>query len=381
MPPPNTLTGVNTGALATDPHGFAGIATFAVLDSNNEISSSVTIDFTTGGYANLGAAIAAVNAGLTGGTLSLTNGVMSFDATGASDGVAILPDATTPALRGGRGFSHFFGLNNLIEARGAAHADTGLASGDTHGFGATGTVDMELIGPDGARSVSFTLDFSTAGTSVGGLVTALNTGFGATGSFALDANGRLAFTPASGFGEHALYVTNDTSARGTTTIGFSEFFQVGSNHEMDPAFDLDVASAIVADPNLLATATLDLGAAAGVPALNVGDNSGVSAINALVHTTRAFRANGDLPASTTTVSSYAGQILSRTALDAAQIDNREQDAIAIKDSVKDRRAAASGVNLDEELSKLVIYENAYNAAARLITAANDMFDTLLGVAA
>lgn len=381
VPPPNTLTGVNTGALSTDPHGFGGIATFAVLDSNNEISSSVTIDFTTGGYANLGAAITAINAGLTGATMSLTNGVLTFDATNASDGVAILPDATTPASRGGRGFSHFFGLNNLIEARAASHADTGLASGDTHGFGSSGTVDMELIGPDGTRSVTYTLDLSTAGGTVGGLITALNTGFGSSGSFGLDANGELSFTPASGFTEHALYVTNDTTARGSTGVSFSKFFHIGSNYEMDPAFDLDVAAAIAADANLLATATLDTGAATGVPALNVGDNSGISALNALAHTTYVFDANGALPQSTTTATGYAGQILSRAALDAAQSDSREQDSVAINNSVKERRATNSGVNLDEELSKLVVYENAYNAAARLITTANDMFDTLLGVAA
>ena len=47
-----------------------------------------------------------------------------------------------------------------------------------------------------------------------------------------------------------------------------------------------------------------------------------------------------------------------------------EDASAAVDSV-------SGVNLDEEAAALVRYQQAYQAAARVIAAANSMFETLL----
>ena len=37
----------------------------------------------------------------------------------------------------------------------------------------------------------------------------------------------------------------------------------------------------------------------------------------------------------------------------------------------------SGVNIDEELTNLIIFENAYNASARMIQTARELFDTLL----
>ena len=39
--------------------------------------------------------------------------------------------------------------------------------------------------------------------------------------------------------------------------------------------------------------------------------------------------------------------------------------------------SASGVNLDEEAANLLLYQQAYAAAAQIISVANEMFDTLL----
>ncbi len=39
----------------------------------------------------------------------------------------------------------------------------------------------------------------------------------------------------------------------------------------------------------------------------------------------------------------------------------------------------SGVNVDEELSKMIKYQNAYQGAARVMSAAQDMYDTLIGI--
>jgi len=44
---------------------------------------------------------------------------------------------------------------------------------------------------------------------------------------------------------------------------------------------------------------------------------------------------------------------------------------------KDLRSSLSGVNLDEEASNLIQYELTYNASARVISIARDLFDTLL----
>jgi flagellar hook-associated protein 1 FlgK len=44
-----------------------------------------------------------------------------------------------------------------------------------------------------------------------------------------------------------------------------------------------------------------------------------------------------------------------------------------------RSDSVSGVNIDEELRNLVIYENAYAATARIIQVADDLFEKLLNI--
>ena len=44
-----------------------------------------------------------------------------------------------------------------------------------------------------------------------------------------------------------------------------------------------------------------------------------------------------------------------------------------------RAADASGVNIDEEMARLVQLQQAYAASARMIAATNELFDELLGM--
>ena len=57
-----------------------------------------------------------------------------------------------------------------------------------------------------------------------------------------------------------------------------------------------------------------------------------------------------------------------------------QSDLAFQESLKEelfnKNAAISGVNMDEELSNMIIFEQAYLASARIITVTQDMFKTL-----
>lgn len=60
--------------------------------------------------------------------------------------------------------------------------------------------------------------------------------------------------------------------------------------------------------------------------------------------------------------------------DAEAADGLLQQSVARRDSL-------SGVNLDEEAANLIKYEQGYNASARIISVANEIFDALLGAVA
>ena len=96
-------------------------------------------------------------------------------------------------------------------------------------------------------------------------------------------------------------------------------------------------------------------------------------------TTYSFTAAGGLPAATITLSSYAANISASVALKAsnAAADNTQAQAVATE--ATSRLGAAEGVNLDTELVHLTTYQQSYNASARMIQAAENMYTTLLGL--
>ena len=60
-----------------------------------------------------------------------------------------------------------------------------------------------------------------------------------------------------------------------------------------------------------------------------------------------------------------------------QVSGQAQHALA--DQAKSSRDSVSAVNLDEEAANLLRFQQAYQAAARLISVANKLFDTLLEI--
>jgi flagellar hook-associated protein 1 FlgK len=378
VPPVNTLTGRNVGALGTDAHGFTGQVTFGVLDATNAIVQSVTIDFSNPGLVTLNDVIAAVNTGLGGaGTMTLSNGVLSLSAASAANGVAVVQDAANPSSRGGRGFAHFFGLNDLVSARGAAAYDTGLTAAAAHGF--TGQVSLEMRGPGAQVATAYTLDLGAIGGTVTDIINALNTGFSGVATWALDSNGRLAATPAPGFEQFVVHVRTDGSNRGGTGVTFSDFFGVAASDQADAAFSMKVLDDFITDPTQFALAKFDPTVAAGEPAVTIGDNRGALGFDGLLSNAFAFNTAGDISGFTTSLSDYAAAIMSSQALEADRVASLKEDRSVLRDEIRARRDAATGVNLDEELANLIVFQNAYNAAARIITTANQMFETLISI--
>ncbi len=51
----------------------------------------------------------------------------------------------------------------------------------------------------------------------------------------------------------------------------------------------------------------------------------------------------------------------------------------MRTEARQRQASHEGVNLDEELVNLTTYQQAFNASARMIQAAKDLYDTLLNM--
>jgi len=291
FPPPTTLNGRDTGLLSTDALNFTGKTTVAVTDSSGNLVSRIDVDFDAGTMsvdggaptsfgATVGGFTAALNSALgSNGTASFTNGQLSISGTGGN-GILVQDDATTPSSRGGAGFSQFFGLNDLFRTATPSILSTGLSAGDGSGLAVGGVIDLALKGPDGSIVRQASVTITPSMTTIGDVISALNTQMGGTVSFALNADGSLSETPANPAND--LTVTSDSTARGGTGMSFSALFGLGDQQAANFATGFSVNPSIVNSPQTLAFAQLDIDSTtvAGDSVVGHGDSSGALALHA-----------------------------------------------------------------------------------------------------
>ncbi len=103
---------------------------------------------------------------------------------------------------------------------------------------------------------------------------------------------------------------------------------------------------------------------------NVGDNRNMLSLIAL-------RETNNLKDGTKSVYDIYNNAVSQVAVDTRSARANADTELSLLQSVTDRRDGLTGVNLEEEAANLIRYQQAYQAAAQIITTANDVFDTLL----
>jgi len=118
----------------------------------------------------------------------------------------------------------------------------------------------------------------------------------------------------------------------------------------------------VSDPRKIAAAS----AASGLP----GDNANALRIAALADASVSYLGGA-------TFSGYYGGIVSKAGSQAQNASDLMKFDDNIRTELRNRRDAASGVNLDEEAIKLIAFQRAFEAAARMIKITDELLQTVL----
>nr|WP_243846291.1 flagellar hook-associated protein FlgK [Rhizomicrobium palustre] len=389
-PAPSTMDGRDTGLLASDSLNFSGKTTITLTDSSGAAVGSAAIDFgagtiTTGAGTfnftnsigsftnNLNSALSSVSPGA---SASFADGQLSLD--GGAHGLVITnPVSATPGQRGGTNFSQFFGLNDVFSTSLPSISATGMSGSDALNLASNGTIDLVLKNASGdiASKVSVNI---TAGMTVNQALTAINTALGSSGSLSLNADGSVSTALSSKLtsGGYQLQVASDTTSRGTTGVSFSQLFGIGANTLGQQSVNFSVKDAVLSDPSRLA---LCRPATTGTQIISPGDTKGLLALQALTTSKQSFDKAGTLAAQTASLGDYASgmyQDIATKSADAASNKTTQADRLT---EAQNRMANQSGVNLDEELSNMIIYQRSYSASARLLNTVSDLYDVLLSI--
>jgi flagellar hook-associated protein 1 len=141
---------------------------------------------------------------------------------------------------------------------------------------------------------------------------------------------------------------------------------------VDLAAGIDNAATIQVNPALIADNGLLLNGVSGA------DPSISQNLVANLGQNYTFQAAGSFTnATTTTLGSYSSQIVGQVASAAASAKSNSTFQSSLQSQLASQAGSVSGVNIDEELSNLIQYQNAYGANARVITVIQTLYDTLM----
>ncbi len=177
----------------------------------------------------------------------------------------------------------------------------------------------------------------------------------------------------------------DATSRGLSHfLGLNDFF-ISDEGKKNSAISLDVRDDYLNNTNKLSLGALSRSKQPSDPDANplytyeVGRGSDQTAqrLNDLQRDLVNFDAAGDIPALTTTFSSYTAEITSFTARRVNLATATFSQESALGDAFIKRIEAVGGVNIDEELANTVLFQNNYQASARLITVVDELFAALI----
>ena len=200
--------------------------------------------------------------------------------------------------------------------------------------------------------------------SLDDVVTAINNSF-PTQLTASVQDGRLVMASAGG--------SNLQFALGTDSTGMMAALGINTFFTGKDASTIAVNSQLHSNVNYIAAGQVN-----GQQQINTGDNSNATAIGKLADTNVTISTVWKTTTNQT-MSQYYASLVTTVGADTRLAKTNSEYHKTLTDDLDTQVSAASGVNLDEEMANLIKFQHSYTAAAKLITTADQMLQTLLGL--
>jgi flagellar hook-associated protein 1 FlgK len=192
-------------------------------------------------------------------------------------------------------------------------------------------------------------------------------------SASVTADGKLKIDADSGY----TFAFSDDTSNVLAALGINTFFS-GST-----AGDISANSTIGSDKNQIAAAQID----ATTGEFASGDNDNALAMTDLQYMSMDIsqwtcdRINGNTKKRgvTSTIEDYYHSMVGSIGIVSSSISRNTEFSEMMVNELNALRDSISAVSLDEEMTNLIKYQHAYQAAAKLITISDEMLDTLISV--
>lgn len=286
---------------------------------------------------------------------TLEDAVIAFDANGDN----VIDETVT-------GFSNFFGLNDFFIDNLADNIfeSNVLVSSFT-------TSAATLTFRDSTGTLTGSPLVVAAGTSLTDLATQItNSVTNITAGVVPDGSGVR------------LRISHDLGSSMTVTqAGADTFLSDIGLHVADVrvASTIAVRSDIAVTPSKITAGVVQFDTARGSSGeyfMSVGESTAIEALAEALSSLNAFDTAGGLAAVNNRFADFAGSIVADNARQAQTNEDDIERQRSLTEALQFKSDTLRGVNVDEEISDLIVFEQAFSAAARVITVIQRMFDSL-----
>lgn len=267
------------------------------------------------------------------------------------------------------GFSNFFGLNDFFVDNLADNIwESDVLASTYTSPNATQTLTFrDSGGAIGTLAI-------TAGTSLQDIVTQVSN------DTTLSQTVTAAVVP-DGSGVRLRFSHNNGSSMQITQAGTNTFLSDTGIDVADVRVSstLNVRSDILSTPSRMSVGAMQWDSSRGVAGeylMSIADETVAEAMAEAMNSPTSFDTSGGLPTVSVTFAERAASIVSTNASLAATHERNSDSQRSLTESLELQFESERGVNLDEEMANLIVFEQAFASSARIITTIQRMFDAL-----
>ena len=142
---------------------------------------------------------------------------------------------------------------------------------------------------------------------------------------------------------------------------------------------IKVRENITQNANLIACGSPDFDVTKGKFTINAATNNIANKLADVFTSSQVFNQAGDMAKTTTTIANYSSTFVGNVASLTATSQSSFEYQNALTEAISYKEAQVSGIDLDEELSQMIIFQQSYAACAQVFTASREILDILLGL--
>ena len=145
------------------------------------------------------------------------------------------------------------------------------------------------------------------------------------------------------------------------------------------AGSISVREELTISPEQIAGGAPEFNTTSGKYEQNAAVNNIANAMAKVFSDSQTFAQSGSIAKTETTLANYASTFVGNIASQAQSYEEALTYQQTLTSSIATKEASVSGVDIDQELSQMIIFQQTYAACAKAFTASKEIMDMLLDI--